>query len=455
METLTMNRRERRRLELMGRVARGELTLRKAAELMEMSYRQAKRVSARYREQGDAGLVHRLRGRPSNRRSDPRQHEQVLTAYREKYADFGPTLAAEYLLREEGLVVGVETLRRWLLAAGLWRKRKGRPQHRRWRARKEHVGEMVQMDGSHHDWFEGRRPKAVLMVMIDDATNRTYARLFEQETTVAAMTTFGCYVQQHGLPQSLYVDRDSIYETTRDATMDEELAERGPLTQFGRAMQELGVRLILARSPQAKGRVERRNAVFQDRLVKALRRCGISDLAAANQYLEATFLPELNQRFTVEPQRRADLHRKLPRPMKLELVLSFQESRRVQNDWTVRWRNRWLQIAAQESRRALIGKKILVCEQLDGTLRLLHRGIELDWKELCERPPVIKVAPAGRPKRAVSYAAPAANHPWRRDRLCPGTPAARLPCSASGSLQLPARPARSKAGGKKQTKTLT
>ena len=223
------------------------------------------------------------------------------------------------------------TLRRWLKAAGLWQSRRKRSLHRRWRARKEHLGELVQMDGSHHDWFEGRREKAVLMVMIDDATNWTYARFFEEETTVAAMETFRDYVGRYGFPQAIYVDRDSIYETTRDATIDEELRETGPLTQFGRAMQELEVKLKLklAYSPQAKGRVERRHAVFQDRLVKALRLLGVSDLAAANAYLDKTFLPELNQRFTVAAKEKINLHRRVPRNVNLARVLSFQEQRVV------------------------------------------------------------------------------------------------------------------------------
>lgn len=242
METLRMTRKERKRLEVLSRVKRREVSLRKAAELLEVSYRQAKRVYQRYRVEQDAGLVHRLRGRPSNRGSDWKQRERVLVLYQERYSDFGPTLAVEYLAKEDRQDLAVSTLRRWLISAGLWQVRKKGSKHRRWRARKEHVGEMVQMDGSYHDWFEGRRAWAVLMVMIDDATNRTYARFFEGETTVAAMITFREYVQQYGLPRSLYVDHDSIYDTPRDATADEELRETGPLTQFGRAMHELELR---------------------------------------------------------------------------------------------------------------------------------------------------------------------------------------------------------------------
>jgi transposase len=426
----------------MSRVKRRELRLTKAAELLGVSYRQAKRVYRRYREERDAGLVHRLRGRPSNHRANAKERERVLSLYRERYVDFGPTLAAEYLAREDGATVGVTTLRRWLMADGLWQARRKRSIHRRWRARKEHLGEMVQMDGSFHDWFEGRRAWAVLMVMIDDATNRTYARFFEAETTRAAMTTFRRYVEHYGLPGALYVDRDSIYEPTRDATIDEELADSGPLTQFGRAMQELAVKLICAHSPQAKGRVERRNGVFQDRLVKAMRLAGISDLEAANAFLESQFLEELNQRFSVKPKRPADVHRRAPRAEELDRVLSFQESRIVQNDWTVAWRSRCFQLTEQNRRLALARRRVLVCEYLDGTIHLTYRQRELAWEELPERPK--RATPPPSVPKGIGRVGhrPGPDHPWRKGTSRPA-PRVRPPCSASVATL----PARSKAGG--------
>lgn len=449
METLRMSRKERQRLELMGRVKQGELKLSMAAEMLDLSYRQAKRVFGRYRELGDAGLVHRLRGRSSNRRSGDRR-EQVLCLFREKYADFGPTLAAEYLAAEDGHKVSVTTLRRWLLAAGLWKARCRRPAHRRWRARKDCFGEMVQMDGSHHDWFEGRRAWAVLMVMIDDATNRTYARFFEEETTVAAMTTLRRYVESHGLPRSLYVDRASIYEPTREATVDEELAETGPLTQFGRAMQELEIKLICAHSAQAKGRVERRHGVFQDRLVKALRLASISDLEKANEFLESNFLLDLNRRFTVEPKESANVHRQPPRTLSLDCALSFQEARVVQNDWTVQWRNRWFQLTAANQKLSLVRQRVTVCEHLDGTVHLRFKGRDLAWTELEERPSRTGSRTSGMTGLGRVGLRPAADHPWRGARAVPPSPAASAgpPCSASVAsvAALPAQPSLRKAG---------
>jgi transposase len=417
MGKLVLSGKEKRRLELFRRVKRGEISVLKAAELLCLSYRQGKRSYARYKREGASGLGHRLRGRGSNRRIQTEKRSAIVQRYQERYGDFGPTLAAEYLAREQ-LAVPVQTLRRWLIEEGLWQVTRSRSVHRRWRARKECLGEMVQMDGSHHDWFEGRRPWAVLMVMIDDATNRSYVRFFEEETTLAAMTTFRAYVAKHGLPRSLYVDRDSIYRVTRDATVDEALAGARAPTQFGRAMRELGVEVICAHSPQAKGRVERRNGMLQDRLVKALRLAGIASLEAANRFVEEKEWCRTQERFEVAPARKADLHRRVPAGVDMALVLSLQEERVVQADWTVAWRQRWFQLTKANQKLALVGQRVLVCEQLNGTIRLRYRGRELAWEELPERsratarlkPNQMTVAN----KRPKGPWKPPANHPWRR-----------------------------------------
>jgi hypothetical protein len=297
------------------------------------------RIWKRYEAEGVSGLKHGLRDQPSNHRIKVERRDRVMDLYQTKYGDFGPTLAVEYLSKTDGEELNEETLRRWLIEAGQWSPRRRAAPHRVWRQRREHWGEMVQMDGSNHDWFEGRRGKASMMVMVDDATNWTHAKLFESETTAAAMTVFGEYVGHYGLPRSLYVDRAAIYETTRDSTVEETLKDSAPLTQFGRAMQQLDVKLILARSPQAKGRVERRHGVFQDRFVKALRLREINTLESANAYLNGEYLDELNEQFNVPARSLVDLHRSVPRGVKLEEVLCYQEPRVVQNDWTVSWCN--------------------------------------------------------------------------------------------------------------------
>jgi hypothetical protein len=403
----------------MRKVTSGEATLKTAAGELGVSYRQALRRWRRYREEGDAGLTHRLRGRASNHGGRSGERIRALTLVREHYADFGPTLAAEQLARRDGIVVNHETLRCWMKAEGLWERRRKRKGYRQWRERKGRWGEMVQMDGSEHDWFEGRGPRCVMMVMIDDATNRTHARFFPGETTAAAWTIFGEWVRAHGVPESLYVDRDSIYETTREATTEEALRGARPLTQFGRTMERLGVRVICAHSPQAKGRVERRHGVMQDRLVKEMRLEKIGDMAAANAYLRKRFLPDMNRRYTVAAQEAADAHRRLPLGVKLAEVLSWEEERTVQNDWTVRWRNRWLQVTEGERKLGLAGQRIVVRERLNGTVELVYRGRRLAYRELPDRPPregrgtAVKT---GLPERRGGPWKPPADHPWRTFR---------------------------------------
>jgi hypothetical protein len=441
METLSMSVAERRRLEVLSRVHRGELTLGKAAELMNVTYRQAKRVWSRYQLEGDAGLVHRLRGRASNRQADHAVKERAVALYREKYADYGPTLAAECLAQEEQLHVPVTSLRRWLSAAGLGQRRRQRKVHRRRRPRREQYGELVQLDGSHHDWFEGRRGWAVLMVMIDDATGRVTARFYENESWQSAADVFRTYTHEHGVPRALYVDRHGIYRTDREATPDEIAAGKEPQTQFGRAMEELGVELILASSPQAKGRVERMNGTLQDRLVKALRRAGISDLAAANAFLQATFLPALNQRFAVRPTKRGDLHRVLGKRCDLDLTLSIQEQRVVQNDYTLRWQNGFLQLTREMSSSVQPGDSVTVCAQLDGSLRVLKGQHELTWTPTPRAPQRQPPKPVrSGPTRSSQGQRPKASHPWRRDGV--GRAAASvvgLACSAPVAALPPLR----------------
>lgn len=442
METISMSAGERRRLEVLCRVQRRELTLTKAAELMQVSGRQAKRVWKRFQAEGDAGLVHRLRGKASNRQPDGKLKERLLKLYVEKYADYGPTLAVECLAKEDSLKVATSTLRRWLVDGGLWQRRRQRKLHRRRRPRREQLGELVQLDGSHHDWFEGRRGWAVLMVMIDDATGHVTARFFENESWHSAASTFCEYVAERGLPRALYVDRASIYRADREATKDELLAGKEPQTQFSRAMEDLGVELILANSPQAKGRVERMNGTLQDRLVKALRRANISDLKSANAFLTKTFLPEFNERFAVTAARRGNLHRKVEKGCRLEIVLSIQETRVVQNDFTVRCQNRYLQLTKETAEFVQPGSDVTVCELLDGSLRILSGKQELKWTttRTYEKAAPKRTQPRRRPGSSQGQR-PAANHVWRRDGVGRAAAASgvALDCSASVAALPPLR----------------
>jgi molybdenum-dependent DNA-binding transcriptional regulator ModE len=412
METLLMSNEERKRMVLLTEVKKGGLSLAEAGRTMGVSYRQAKRIWRRFQKLGDSGLVHHSRGKPGPRRKKPKFRRQVLARYQQRYPDFGPTLAAEKL-QEEGLKVDHETLRRWLIEKGLWTLgRRKRRQHRAWRERRECFGQMVQLDGSHHDWFEGRRGKAVLMVMVDDATNRTVARFFEEETTEASYEVFEAWVRQYGLPQSLYVDRDSIYRCERVASVAEQIAGQEPQTQFGRAMAQLGVELILANSPQAKGRVERRNGLLQDRLVKELRLAGINDLAGADEFLEKKFLPALNMKFTVQARSAADGHRQ--GSGNLKEILSWEEQRVVTQDWTVCWQGRWFQIQAEHEKLSLVGRKVTVRRLRGGAVQLLSKDQKLAFKELPTRP--VRVPPEPRRVGRTRLFKPKAEHPWRQDR---------------------------------------
>ncbi len=409
---------ERRRLEVFSRVRDGEASVAEAARLLSISERQAWRLKARYVREGDGGLVHGLRGRASNRKTDEAVRSAVLKLYRSKYAGWGPTLACEYLAKEDGRVVGRDTLLRWLRAEGLFERRRKRGKHRSRRPRRERRGELVQMDGSWHDWFGGRGPWCCLMVLVDDATGTAWARFYERETQAAAFDAFGRYARQYGLPRALYVDRAAIYRP------DPEAKETGP-TQFGRAMGTLGVELILANSPQAKGRVERMNGTLQDRLAKELALRGVGDIASANALLDGGFLKDLNGRFAVAAKRgRADWHRRLTGKTNLDEVLCVHEARAVARDWCVQWRGRLLQVDGSHAGLDLArpGRRVAVIERLDGTL-LLRFGTEgLDWREVGERPAKAK---ASRKKPIVNNRrwTPATDHPFRRSLK--GVPAAR------------------------------
>jgi homeodomain-containing protein len=412
METLTMSRKERERLKILAGVSEEELTLVQASGLMGVCYRQSKRLWRRYQEEGDAGLVHRLRGQPSARRKPAALRTQVLArAKEERYADFGPTLLAEHLAKEK-LVVDHETLRRWLLESGQRTVRGRRQKHRQWRERKPCFGAMVQLDGSHHDWFEGRGPKCVLMVMVDDATNRMRARFSEEETTRASYDVLEGWVKKHRLPASLYVDRDSIYRCEGEPSIAEQLAGRKPQTQFGRAMEQLGVELILAHSPQAKGRVERMNGVLQDRLVKELRLAGIKDIESANRFLDETFLPAFNRQFAREAASLLDAHRAVPRNLKE--ILSWEEDRVVQGDWTVTCEGQRYQLDRQHEPLSLVRRKVIVRTLRDGRVQLVYRGKPLKWRVLPaaavrKKPPAKKVS-----AEKTKTDAPARSHPWRQ-----------------------------------------
>jgi len=414
-----MSARELTRVEVLSRVKAGSLSLGSAATLMGVSYRQAKRLARRYRAEGAKGLKHRSAGRVSNHARPRVERARALALVREKYSGsiderFGPTLAAEHLASEDGLTVHPDTLRRWMLAAGLWSRARKHAPHRQRRERKAHFGELVQLDGSFHEWYEKRGPRGCLMNLVDDATGRTLARLGEQETIWAAADVLRRWIEAYGVPLALYTDWKTVY--VREPTPEEQVTGVVPLTQFGRMCAALAIQIIAANSPQAKGRVERNHGTHQDRLVKKLRRLGIGDAAAANAFLATTYLPEHNARFAQAPASAEDFHRRTPSRAALDRAFQLQETRVLSNDWVVRYDNRYFQVARQ-SHKVPARSTVQVREAVTGAIEIRYRERLMRWTEIAAPAPKSSAAPAVRPAPAVAarpLRRPNADHPWRR-----------------------------------------
>lgn len=372
-DRIEMSRRERDVLKVMAPVLEGQRTQVEAARLLRRSVRQVRRVQRRLEAEGDTGVIHRARGKPSNRRIDAALRQRVLAAYRQDYPDFGPTLAAEKLT-ERHMHIAVETLRGWLLAAGLWHHRRRRDLHRARRPRRECFGELVQMDTSIHDWFEGRGETAVLTAMIDDATGKLVARFYPGETTTGHLDLLGRWLRRHGRPVALYTDRDSIYRV--EGQLDPDTPRQ---TQFSRALSELAIDLILANSPQAKGRVERLFGTLQDRWVKELRLARVTTIAQANALLETKLLPHFNRWLTVQPASPNDAHRPLAPRHDLAAILSLQHTRTVANDYTVRFANVVYQLLPP-AWPGLRGGKVLLQQRADGSLHIRFRQRYLPFR---------------------------------------------------------------------------
>lgn len=376
-----MSSKELKRWVVMRRIRDRTLSRAEAAVLLGLSYRQVKRIFRRFRTRGQQGLVHGNVGQRSNRAHTPAVRAQAVALITEHFSGpvrgvgqrFGPTLAAEHLAEEFGVVIPVPTLRRWMLADHLWsRLRKSKRVHRR-RARRAHFGELVQMDGSFHAWLEERGPVECLLTMIDDATGDTLGHFTGEETTWGAAEVLQAWIAQYGVPQALYVDAKSVF--VRPATSHELAAGIAPVTQFGRMCAKLGIRLIVAKTPEAKGRVERVHGTNQDRLVKKLRRAGIGTYAAANQYLAATYWAAHRARFAVAPLEPADFHLPLDPRLDLAHVFCLEEQRVVGKDWVVRYDNRALQIVptARAKRHTGPNGRILVRETRAGDVLLVAR----------------------------------------------------------------------------------
>lgn len=370
-----MSARELSRVEVLSRVKAGTLSLRSAATMLAVSYRQAKRLARRYRAEGAHGLKHRSVGRASNHARPTAERERALALVREKYSGpvdvrFGPTLAAEHLASEDGVIVHHDTLRRWMWRAGLWSRVRKHAPHRQRRERRAHFGELVQLDGSFHRWYGAGAPRGCLMNLVDDATGRTLARLGAEETIWAAADVLRRWIETYGVPLALYTDWKNVYVRVPNAA--EQVTGAVPLTQFGRMCAALAIDIIAANSPEAKGRVERNHGTHQDRLVKKLRRLGIADATAANAFLETTYLPEHNARFAQAPASTEDFHRRTPSRATLDRVLQLEETRVLSNDWVIRYDTRYFQVARQ-SHQAPARSTVLVRENASGAIEIRYR----------------------------------------------------------------------------------
>ena len=414
-----MSARELTRVEVLSRVKAGTLSVGSAATMLAVSYRQAKRLVRRYRAEGAKGLTHRSAGGASNHARPAAERARVLALVRAKYsgsvdARFGPTLAAEHLASEDGVTVHHDTLRRWMVAAGLWSRTRKHAPHRQRRERKAHFGELVQLDGSFHLWYEARGPRGCLMNLVDDATGRTLARLGNEETIWAAADILRRWIEAYGVPLALYTDWKNVYVRVPNA--EEQVTGAVPRTQFGRMCASLGIQIIAASSPQAKGRVERNHGTHQDRLVKKLRRLGIADALAANAFLEATYLPEHNARFAQAPASAEDFHRRTPSRLTLDRVFQLEETRVLSNDWVIRYATRYFQVARQ-SHQAPARSTVVVREAVTGAIELRYRGRLIRWTEIPAPPPRPTPARIGAEPRTVPASAPhrpSADHPWSR-----------------------------------------
>jgi transposase len=401
-DRVVMRESELRRVHVIRQVLARQLTHQQAAEALGLTPRHIRRLRDRLRAKGDQGLAHRGRGKPSNRQKPTAFQRQVLALYARHYSDFGPTLAVEQLATHHGLRLSEETLRRWLRAAGIDHFRRRPRPHRTWRARRAHRGELVQLDGSHHEWLEGRGPRCVLMAYIDDASSRVFARFYEYEGTMPALDSFQRYVKQYGIPLAVYADKHTTYRSPAEPTVEEQLTGVAPMSQFGRALRELGVELIPAHSPQAKGRIERLFHTLQDRLVKEMRVAGIATLADANRFLPA-WLAQYNRRFTVHPAHATDLHRPLAAGTDVRAVLALKTRRVLRRDRTVAHGGQLYQILDR-----VRATQVVVEERVDGTLRMRHQNRPLTYQPILHRPrPVVPPRPARRPRplgEAAGYA---------------------------------------------------
>jgi len=406
-DMISMSQRELVRLHAVRKVLDKKTTQKEAGEAIGIGKRQMIRIVERVRKEGDRGIIHKSRGKRSNRAKPEWFKDKVVKLYKEKYWDFGPLLASEKLAEIDNIYLSDETLRQWLLENGDWKKKRKRKKNRKWRERKQHFGSMIQLDGSHHDWFEGRGEKSVLMGYIDDARSEVFARFYEYEGTMPAMDSFKKYAEKYGLPQMVYLDKHATYRSQKKATQEEELRNEKALSQFERAMKELGVNVKHAHSPQAKGRIERLFRTFQDRVIKEMRLAGVRTIKEGNKFLK-WYLPKYNKRFNVEAVKKDNMHREIPANIDLGRILCKKTKRVVRNDNTVSYNTKLYQIEEYVGAK----KQVVVEENAKGRIIIAQSEKKLKCKEIKNLPKkAYKKKLLKRPKKEYK---PAEEHPWKK-----------------------------------------
>ena len=411
-DMITMSQEELKRINIIHKAIDKRITQIEAADMLSLSDRQIRRIIKRVTKQGDKGVIHRSRGRPSHNALPKYIRHRAIELYKSTYDDFGPTFASEKLFERNKIKINRETLRIWLKEEGIpYATRKMRP-HRQWRERKHYYGQMVQMDGSDHDWLEGRGEECILMGYIDDATGRPFGRFHPYEGTLPAMDSFKRYIKKHGIPQSVYLDKHTTYKSTKKPSIEDELNNVEALSQFERACKELGVEVIHADSPQAKGRIERLFRTFQHRLIREMRLRGIKTIKEANKFLEY-YLPVYAKRFGVPPAKEGDLHRPIPKGVDLDDILCIKTKRSLRNDFTVAHDKKLYQVL--DNTRA---KEVMVEERVDGLMIMRYKDTILKFKEITARPKKEEHKKTYEFKMKKIYIPPK-DHPWRRFKINP------------------------------------
>jgi len=430
--TLTLTESERERLWVLKARGAGKLRAKEAAEQLGVSERQLRRLMRKFAARGDAAAVHGLKGRPGNRATPVKDRQRILRLYENRYSDYGPTLFAERLEERHGIKVSRETLRGWLVAAGRWKARIRRRERHPWRERRPRFGELVQLDSSQHDWFESGE-KVWLVAAIDDATSVVFGLFASGDTVFANFDVIRSWVESHGRPLAFYVDRHTHF-----SVKDDEGCQRSETTQIGRALDELQIEMISAYTPQAKGRVERLFGTLQDRLVKELRERGIRTIEEANRFLVTTFWPAYNAKFARPARDPHGAHRPLTgeQRRKLGYVFSWREDRTLRPDETIQYDRRHFLLETRGAARLRPGRKVEVLLSADGSLRVVHQGRDIGFRELPARPSraVRRKVHPGRVLNLAPSWTPPKTHPWRQAAALATAGLARTPSGSASAV---------------------